>query len=46
MRAFLAGAVGAILAFGLAELVHDPYDLVPSVFVAIARQESSTSTWG
>ncbi|MDP9457836.1 MAG: molybdopterin-dependent oxidoreductase, partial [Actinomycetota bacterium] len=37
MRAFTAGAVGAILAFGLAELVHGIYDLVPSVFLAIAQ---------
>ena len=38
MRAFGAGAVGAILAFGLAELVHGIYDLVPSVFLAIAQR--------
>ncbi|QIN80067.1 molybdopterin-dependent oxidoreductase [Rubrobacter marinus] len=38
MRAFAAGAVGAILAFGLAELVHGIYDLVPSVFLAIAQR--------
>ncbi|MDP9457254.1 MAG: hypothetical protein M3Q60_16080, partial [Actinomycetota bacterium] len=38
MRAFLAGAVGAVLAFGLAELVHGIYDLVPSVFLAIAQR--------
>ncbi len=38
MRAFLAGAVGAILAFGLAELVHGIYDLVPSAFLAIAQR--------
>ncbi len=37
LRAFAAGAVGAILAFGLAELVHGIYDLVPSVFLAIAQ---------
>ncbi|MDP8952360.1 MAG: molybdopterin-dependent oxidoreductase, partial [Actinomycetota bacterium] len=37
MRAFGAGAVGAILAFGLAELAHGIYDLVPSVFLAIAQ---------
>jgi DMSO/TMAO reductase YedYZ molybdopterin-dependent catalytic subunit len=38
MRAFAAGAVGAILAFGLAELVHGIYDLVPSIFLAIAQR--------
>jgi DMSO/TMAO reductase YedYZ molybdopterin-dependent catalytic subunit len=34
----LAGAVGAVLAFGIAELVHGIYDLVPSVFLAIAQR--------
>ena len=38
MRAFAAGAVGAILAFGLSELVHGIYNLVPSVFLAIAQR--------
>jgi hypothetical protein len=38
IRAFLAGAVGAVLAFGIAELVHGIYDLVPSVFVAISQR--------
>ena len=38
LRAFGAGAVGAVLAFGLAELVHGIYDLVPSVFLAIAQR--------
>ena len=37
-RAFGAGAVGAVLAFGLAELAHGIYDLVPSVFLAIAQR--------
>ncbi|HZY66591.1 MAG: molybdopterin-dependent oxidoreductase [Actinomycetota bacterium] len=36
-RAFAAGAVGAIMAFGIAELVHGLYQLVPSVFVALAQ---------
>ena len=38
LRAFAAGAVGAILAFGISELVHGIYDLVPSVFLAIAQR--------
>ena len=38
MRAFFAGAMGAVLAFGIAELVHGIYDLVPSVFVAISQR--------
>ncbi|CAN5907099.1 sulfite oxidase [soil metagenome] len=36
-RAFFAGTVGAVVAFGLAELVHGIYQLVPSVFVALAQ---------
>ncbi|MGF1473774.1 MAG: molybdopterin-dependent oxidoreductase [Rubrobacteraceae bacterium] len=36
-RAFIAGAVGAVLAFGIAELVHGLYRLVPSVFVSLAQ---------
>ncbi len=36
-RAFFAGAVGAVLAFGIAELVHGLYQLVPSVFVSLAQ---------
>lgn len=33
----MAGATGAVVAFGLAELVHGLYQLVPSVFVSIAQ---------
>jgi DMSO/TMAO reductase YedYZ molybdopterin-dependent catalytic subunit len=38
MRAFFAGAVGAVVAFGIAELVHGLHDPVPSVFVAISQR--------
>jgi DMSO/TMAO reductase YedYZ molybdopterin-dependent catalytic subunit len=37
LRAFAAGVAGAVVAFGLAELVHGIYGLVPSVFVALAQ---------
>jgi DMSO/TMAO reductase YedYZ molybdopterin-dependent catalytic subunit len=37
IRAGIAGAVGAILAFGIAELVHGLYQSVPSVFVSLAQ---------
>lgn len=37
LRAFFAGAAGAVLAFGIAELVHGLYQLVPSVFVSLAQ---------
>ena len=37
LRAFFAGTVGAVLAFGIVELVHGLYQLVPSVFVALAQ---------
>jgi DMSO/TMAO reductase YedYZ molybdopterin-dependent catalytic subunit len=33
----IAGAAGALVAFGLAELVHGLYQAVPSVFVAIVQ---------
>src|ERR687895_16382 len=37
-RAGIAGVVGAVLAFGIAELVHGLlYESVPSVFVALAQ---------
>jgi DMSO/TMAO reductase YedYZ molybdopterin-dependent catalytic subunit len=37
-RAFIAGAVGAVLAFGITELVHGLFhELVPSVFVAVSQ---------
>ncbi len=34
----IAGAVGLVVAFGIAELVHGLYSSVPSVFVSIAQQ--------
>src|SRR5215208_7706911 len=37
LRAGIAGIVGAIVAFGMAELVHGLYESVPSVFVALAQ---------
>jgi DMSO/TMAO reductase YedYZ molybdopterin-dependent catalytic subunit len=37
-RAGIAGVVGAIVAFGVAELVDGLYPSVPSVFVALAQQ--------
>ena len=37
-RAGMTGVVGAIVAFGVAELVHGLYPPVPSVFVALAQQ--------
>ena len=37
-RAAIAGVVGAVLAFGIVELVHGLYGSVPSVFVALAQQ--------
>ena len=37
LRSFFAGTVGAVLAFGIVELVHGLYQLVPSVFVALAQ---------
>jgi DMSO/TMAO reductase YedYZ molybdopterin-dependent catalytic subunit len=37
LRAGIAGVVGAILAFGIAELVHGLYQAVPSVFVSLAQ---------
>jgi DMSO/TMAO reductase YedYZ molybdopterin-dependent catalytic subunit len=36
-RAGIAGVVGAVVAFGVAELVHGLYELVPSVFVSLAQ---------
>lgn len=36
-RAAVAGIVGLVLAFGLAELVHGIYDGVPSVFTSLAQ---------
>ena len=37
LGAGIAGAAGALVAFGLAELVHGLYQLVPSVFVSIVQ---------
>jgi DMSO/TMAO reductase YedYZ molybdopterin-dependent catalytic subunit len=37
LRAGIAGIVGAVVAFGVAELVHGLYSSVPSVFVALAQ---------
>jgi hypothetical protein len=36
-RAGIAGVIGAVVAFGVAELVHGLYSSVPSVFVALAQ---------
>ena len=36
-RAGIAGIVGAVVAFGVAELVHGIYSSVPSVFVALVQ---------
>ncbi len=36
-KAAIAGIVGAIMAFGLAELVHGFYEGVPSVFTSLAQ---------
>ena len=37
-RAGIAGAVGLVVAFGIAELAHGLYSSVPSVFVSIAQR--------
>ena len=37
-RAFAAGAVGMVVTFGVVELVHGLYQLVPSVLLAIAQR--------
>lgn len=37
LRAGIAGAVGGVVAFGLAELVHGLFERVPSIFVALAQ---------
>src|ERR687890_2461029 len=37
-RAFAAGAVGMVVTFGIVELVHGLYQLVPSVLVAVAQR--------
>jgi DMSO/TMAO reductase YedYZ molybdopterin-dependent catalytic subunit len=38
LRSFVAGAVGMLGAFGIVELVHGLYPLVPSVLVAVAQR--------
>jgi DMSO/TMAO reductase YedYZ molybdopterin-dependent catalytic subunit len=38
LRSFVAGAVGMLVAFGIVELVHGLYPLVPSVLVAVAQR--------
>src|ERR671910_636257 len=38
MRAGIAGVVGAVVAFGIAELVHGLYPSVPSILVSIAQR--------
>ena len=37
-RAFAAGGVGMVVAFGIVELVHGLYQLVPSVLTAVAQR--------
>jgi DMSO/TMAO reductase YedYZ molybdopterin-dependent catalytic subunit len=38
MRAGIAGVVGAVIAFGISELVHGLYSSVPSILVSIAQR--------
>src|SRR4028118_63220 len=38
LRSFVTGAVGMMVAFGIVELVHGLYQLVPSVLVAVAQR--------
>ncbi len=38
LRAGIAGAVGTIVAFGMAELIHGLYEPVPSVFTSLAQR--------
>ena len=38
LKAGIAGIVGAIVAFGMAELVHGLYKPVPSVFTSLAQR--------
>lgn len=37
-RAGIAGVIGAVVAFGIAELVHGLYSSVPSIFVSLAQR--------
>ena len=38
LRAFAAGAVGMVVVFGIVELVHGLYQLVPSVLTAVSQR--------
>src|SRR5215217_4269606 len=38
MRAGIVGVIGAVVAFGITELVHGLYPSVPSIFVSIAQR--------
>src|SRR5215203_4345596 len=38
MRAGIAGVVGAVVAFGISELVHGLYSSVPSIFVSLVQR--------
>src|SRR5918998_2879344 len=38
LRAFIAGVVGMVVAFGVAELVHGFYEPVPSLPVAVSQR--------
>jgi hypothetical protein len=38
VRAGIAGVVGAVVAFGISELVHGLYSSVPSILVSIAQR--------
>src|SRR5215204_829864 len=38
VRAGIAGVVGAVVAFGISELVHGLYSSVPSIFVSLAQR--------
>src|SRR5918994_26512 len=38
LRAFAAGAVGMVMVFGIVELVHGLYQLVPSVLTAVSQR--------
>ncbi|HET7479822.1 MAG TPA: molybdopterin-dependent oxidoreductase [Rubrobacteraceae bacterium] len=37
LRAGIAGAAGAVVAFGLTELVHGLFERIPSIFVSLAQ---------
>ena len=38
LRAGIAGIIGTIVAFGVAELIHGLYEPVPSVFTSLAQR--------